>query len=152
MSFIDVNFDEAVEPQPVSAGRYNLQITQCEVAKTGPNSKVPGSPQFKVSIALSDEPNAPNITQFISLPNEQDEAKSANFKVLLLKRFLVLFKIPFDPRGIDTERMAMDMVGSTANAEVQLSEPDDNGNVYNRLVVPRIQEENEGRGNDHRRR
>jgi hypothetical protein len=141
MSFIAVNFDEAIEPQPVGAGRYNLQITACEVAKTGPNSKVPGSPQFRVSIALQDEQHAPNITQFISLPNEQDEAKSANFKVLLLKRFLVLFKVPYDSSGIDTERMAMEMVGATANAEVQLSEPDDSGNVYNRLVVPRIKEE-----------
>lgn len=145
MTFIPCNFDDAVEPQPVSSGRYNLQITGCEVAKTGPNSKVPGSPQFRVSIGFLDEPNAPNITQFISLPNEQDEAKSANFKVLLLKRFLTLFRVPFDASGIDTERMAMDMVGATANAEVQLSEPDDNGNVYNRLVVPRIREEDSGR-------
>ncbi len=145
MTFIPANFDEAVEPQPVAAGRYNLQITACDVTKTGPNSKVPGSPQFKVSIALMDEPNAPNITQFISLPNEQDEPKSANFKVLLLKRFLVLFNIPFDPHGIDTEQMAMEMPGATANAEVQLSDPDDNGNVYNRLVVPRIREEDSRR-------
>lgn len=145
MTFIPANFDEAVEPQPVGAGRYNLQITEATVAKTGPNSKVPGSPQFKVSIALMDEPNAPNITQFISLPNEQDEPKSANFKVLLLKRFLVLFNVPFDNSGIDTERMAMDMVGATANAEVQLSEPDDNGNVYNRLVVPRMRNEEDNR-------
>ena len=38
-------------------------------------------------------------------------------------------------------RLAMEMVGATANAEVNLSDPDDNGNVYNRLVVPRIREE-----------
>ncbi len=143
MTFIPVNFDDAVEPKPASAGRYNLQITACEVAKTGPNSKVPGSPQFKVSIAFQDEPNTPNITHFISLPNEQDEASSANFKALLLKRFLTLFKVPFDSTGIDTEKMAMDMVGATASAEVTLTEPDDNGNVYNRLSVPRIPNEPE---------
>jgi len=138
MTFIPVNFDDAIEPQPVSNGRYNLQIVGCEIAKTGPNSKVPGSPQFKVVIGFADEPNAPNLMQFVSLPNEQDEQKSATFKVLLLKRFLTLFKVPFDPSGIDTEKMSMDMVGCEANAEVTLAEPDDNGNVYNRLVVPRI--------------
>ncbi len=141
MTFIPANFDDAVEPKPAPSGRYNLQITACEVAKTGPNSKVPGSPQFKASIAFVDEPNTPNITQFISLPNEQDRPESANFKVLLLKRFLTLFKVPYDTNGIDTEKMSMDMVGATANAEVKLDEPDENGNVYNRLVVPRIKEE-----------
>lgn len=152
MTFIPVNFDDAVEPQPVGAGRYDLQITACEVAKTGPNSKVPGSPQFRVSIAIQGEDNAPNITQFISLPNEQDEAKSANFKVLLLKRFLTLFRVPFDPSGIDTERMSMEMVGATANVEVQLGEPDDNGNIYNRIIVPRLPTEADTRPGAPRRR
>ena len=138
MTFIPANFDDAVEPKPASAGRYNLQITGCDVAKTGPNSKVPGSPQFKVSIAFTDEPNTPNITHFVSLPNEQDKPETANFKVLLLKRFLTLFNVPYDTNGIDVEKMAMDMVGAQANAEVSLSEPDDNGNVYNRLQTPKI--------------
>ena len=152
MTFIPVDFDNAVEPQAAPPGRYNLQITQCEVAKTGPNSKVPGSPQFRVSIGFTDEQNVPNITQFISLPNEGDEPDKANFKALLLKRFLTLFKVPFDTKGIDTEKMAMDMVGATANAEVKLDDPDENGNVYNRLVVPRMRNEQEGRGNAPRRR
>lgn len=152
MTFIPANFDEAVEPKPAPAGKYNLQITGCELAKTGPNSKHPGSPQFKVSIAFKDEPNTPNITHYISLPHEQDEPGSANFKVLLLKRFLVLFNIPFDPAGIDTEKMAMDMVGAEANAEVGLSEPNDSGDVYNRLMVPKIRDEGNNTGGGRRRR
>lgn len=146
MTFIPVNFDEAIEAQPASAGTYNLQITSAEVAKTGPNSKVPGSPQFRVSIGFPDEANTPNLTQFISLPNEQDDPDKAQFKVLMLKRFLTLFNVPFASDGIDTEKMAMDMVGATARAEVTLTEPDDNGNVYNRLVVPRLRGEASGQG------
>lgn len=141
MTFIPVNFDEAVEATPAAAGRYNLQITTAEVVKTGPNSKVPGSPQFRVGIGFTDEPNTPNVTQFISLPNEQDDPNKAQFKVLMLKRFLTLFNVVYDPSGIDTEKMAMDMVGATAQAEVTLTEPDENGNVYNRLVVPRLRGE-----------
>lgn len=151
MTFIPVAFDEAREPQPVSAGRYDLQIASCEVKESGPNSKRPGSPQFMVSIGIIGEDNAPNITQFISLPHEDDEPKSANFKALLLKRFLTLFKIPFATDGIDTEKMAMDMVGGSANAEVQLSEPDDSGNIYNRVIVPRIREEDAGKPTTRRR-
>lgn len=141
MTYIPVNFDDAVEPKPASPGRYNLQITKCDIAKTGPNSKNPGSPQFKVTLGFADEPNVPNLTQFISLPNEDDKPETANFKVLLLKRFLSLFNVSYDRGGIDTEKMSMDMVGCSANSEVSLTDPDDSGNVYNRLVVPRIANE-----------
>jgi hypothetical protein len=61
--------------------------------------------------------------------------------MLLLKRFLALFNIGYDSAGIDTEKLCMEMVGATANAAVSLSEPDDNGNVYNRLIVPRMRDE-----------
>ena len=141
MTYIPVNFDEAIESVPVASGKYELQITECKQTVSGPNSNNPGSPMFRVSLAFTGDVSAPNISQFVSLPNEHDEPKSANYKVLLLKRFLVLFNVKFDPRGIDTERMAMDMVGATAFVEVQQTEADDNGNVYNRLVVPRIRDE-----------
>lgn len=145
-TFIPVNFDAVQEPKPVPRGNYDLQITQAEVALSGENSKRPGSPQYKVSIAIDgpEGEHAPNITHFISLPHEEDEPSSAQFKALLLKRFLTLFNIPFDSQGIDLEKTAMEMVGRTARAEVSLSDPDDNGNVYNRLVVPRIREEDTG--------
>lgn len=138
MSFLDINLDNVEEPKAAAAGFYHLQITQCEVAKTGEKSKNPGSPQFKVSLAFTDEPNVPNITHYVSLPAPGDEPKSANFKALMLKRFLEQFNIPYQSGGIDLEMMAMEMVGRGANAEVELSEPDSNGNVYNRLKVQRL--------------
>ena len=141
MTFIPVNLDDAVEAKPVPNGRYPLQITACDVAKTGPNSKRPGSPQFKVSIAFQGDVNAPNITHFISLPHEEDEPSSAQYKALMLKRFLALFNVPYDPRGIDVDAMAMEMVGAQAEAEVVQDEPTDNGNIYNRLIVPRLRDE-----------
>lgn len=134
---IAINFDDIQEAQPVSGGRYDLTIVEAKVAQTGPQSKVPGSPQYRVSIALPLEYNAPNITHFVSLPAGPDD-DNADFKALLLKRFLTLFRVPHDNNGIDVERLAMEMVGCTANAEVKLDEPDANGNVYNRLVVPRL--------------
>jgi hypothetical protein len=61
-------------------------------------------------------------------------------KGLFLRRFLELFDIPFEGGEFDLD----DFIGATANAELTLSEPDDNGNVYNRLVLPRIKEESTG--------
>lgn len=137
MTFIPVNFDDAREPQPAPGGRYNLQIVSAEVATTGPQSKHPGSPQYKVQIGFQDVDNVPNITHFISLPHSEDE-DGGRFKTLLLKRFLTLFRVPYQNDGFDLEGLAMEMAGAQANAEVRLDPPDDKGNVYNRLVVPRM--------------
>ncbi len=146
MSIINVNFDDAVEPKPAAAGSYELQITKCDITETGPNSKRPGSPQFKVTIGFIDQPNTPNVQHYVSLPHEEDDSDAANFKLLLLKRFLVLFNVQFATNEIDTEKMAMDMIGATATADVELTEPNDNGDVYNRLRVPKIRGESNGPG------
>lgn len=145
MTFIPINLDDAVEPQPAPAGRYELQITACQEAKTGERSKNPGSPQLRVTLGFSDEPNVPNLTHFISLPNEHDEPNSAQFKALMLKRFLHLFDTPYNSEGIDTEQICYALIGQSTAAEVTLSEPDENGNIYNRLLIPRLRGE-AGRG------
>lgn len=142
MSFLSINFDDAVEPSIAPAGNYDLQITGCEIVKTGPGSKVPGKDQFKVSLGFLGHPEYLNITQFISLPHDEDKESSASFKVLLLKRFLVAFNVNFQSNGIDLEQTAMEMVGATARLEVNLTEPNANGNVYNGVVIPRLPAEN----------
>jgi hypothetical protein len=145
MTFIPVNFDDAIEPQAAPGGRYQLQITECKVVQTGPNSKRPGSPQFRVSIGFPENHEYQNFSQFISLPHEDDTRDSANFKVLLLKRFCALFNVPLNGQGIDTEQLAMEMVGATANAEVGMGEPNDNGDVFNNLKVPKLRNEDNRR-------
>jgi hypothetical protein len=76
------------------------------------------------------------VWHYVGIPNEGDEPDKAAFKALLLKRFLHLFGIPYDKSGIDTEKLAMEMPGCTAHAELQLSEY--NGNLSNVLIVPRL--------------
>lgn len=152
MTFIPVNFEDVTEPKAAPAGQYELQITGCKLTKTGDKSKNPGRPQFEVSIGFVGEANIPNMRHYVSLPHEEDEPDSFNFKALLLKRFLVAFKVPFQPNGFDLEGLAMEMVGATAKLEVALDPPADNGNVYNRLVVPRIPGEAAGRGSPPGRR
>lgn len=144
MAFINVDLDSAEESQPAAQGSYNLQITDAVEMATGPNSKVPGSPMLRVSIGFPDEVNVPNISQFIMLPKEDDEPDAMQMKMLNLRRFLTLFNVPYDSAGIDTEKLCLELPGHTANAEVTLSEPDTNGNVYNRLKVPRIRGETAG--------
>lgn len=141
----NLNFDEAVEPQPLPRAKYDVQITAAEEKQTGQNSKRPGSPQIKVTVGFTgpstEEQNAPPMSVFLSLPHEEDTVDGSRFKVLLLKRFLTLFNIPFSNGDLDIEQLCFAMIGASANAEVTLGEPDGNGNVYNNLVVPRIPNE-----------
>lgn len=139
MSFLPENLDEIQEATAAPAGSYELQITACEETQTGENSKHPGAPMFKVNLGFVGEPNYNNIVHYISLPFEGDE--NANFKLLMLKRFLSLFHVAYSN---NTEQLAMDMPGQTAQCEVTMSEPDDNGNVYNRLKIPRLRDEPKG--------
>lgn len=152
-SIANINFDDAVEPQPLPKGKYEVQITAAEEKVTGPNSKNPGSPQVVVTAGFigpsQEEQNAPTVRHFISLPAEGDEAKTANFKVLLLKRFMAAFGVPV-PTGsqdLNVEDLCFSLVGRTATLEVSLSEPNDSGDVYNGLIIPRMRDEQvTGRG------
>ena len=153
MTFIPVNLDETQEQRAAPKGIYELQIVGAQETKTGENSKHPGAPMIKVTLGFTDlEVNAPNITHFITLPYEGDE--NASFKLLMLKRFMAAFGIPYSQHGIDTEALVEDMLGLTAVLEVDLTEPNENGDVFNRIRIPRLREESsagQGRPPDRRR-
>lgn len=140
MTFIAVNFDDAVEPTIAPQGRYELLITEAKAVETGPNSKNPGSPMLRVSIGFPENVEYQTFNHFIMLPTGDEDKKTLNNRVLGLKRFLVMFGVPFDNHGIDVEQITMEMVGCRANGEVRQTEPNADGNVYNSLVVPRIRD------------
>lgn len=83
--------------------------------------------------------NAPMLSHYVTLPYEGDE--NASFKLLQMKRFLEAFQIPYNPTGIDTEQLCLDSLGHTATCEVGLTEPRDDGEVFNRLIVPKLSKE-----------
>lgn len=137
----NVNFDDAVEPTIAPAGRYVLQITEAKEQVTGAQSKNPGSPMIRVSIGFPEHDDYQNFNHFIMLPTEEDDQKTVNNKVLNLKRFLTLFNIPFANGELDVPGLIMDMTGATVQGEVGQTEPNANGDVYNNLKVPRIQQD-----------
>lgn len=138
--YIAMNIDDAQEQKAAPKGSYELQITGAQVTETGPNSKHPGAPMIKVTLGFTDlEVNAPAITHFLTLPYEGDE--NGAFKLLMLKRFLVAFGIPYGSEGIDVEAIAFEAVGKTATIEVTLTGPNENGDVFNRITVPRLSDE-----------
>lgn len=149
MSFVELNFEDAVEPQPLPKGRYPTQITAAQVKQTSERSANPGRDQIVVTVGFTgptkEEQNAPTVNHYISLPHPDDDDKKNNFKVLQFKRFLTAYSIPYESGSMDLEAICFEMIGAQADIEVTLSDPDDNGNVYNRLQMPRIREEAGGR-------
>jgi hypothetical protein len=140
MTHINVDFTEVSEQQPVPKGMYELQITGAEERETGENSKRPGSPILRFTLGFTElSLNAPLVNHYVSLPYDGDE--NASFKLLQMKRFLEAFNIPYDPSGIDTEKLCMEAVGCSGNVEVTLTEPNDNGDVFNRIILPRLRKE-----------
>lgn len=137
---IPIDVGAAVESRPVANGVYDLTVLECEDTKSQA-----GKPQMVLTIGIDGHENAPNVRHYASFPAEGEEKKKSDFKVLLLKRLLTLFKQPI-PNAIDTTKMAMGLVGAKAKAELILSEPDEKGNVYNRLVLPFIKDGNGGNG------
>lgn len=137
MSYLPENLDDVEESKPVALGTYELQIVSCEEKETGPNSKNPGKPMFRVQLAFTDlDLNAPAIGHFITLPYEGDE--NGAFKLLMLKRFLTLFNVPYSS---DTGTLAMNMIGQTALVDVGLGEPNENGDMYNQIRIPKVRGE-----------
>lgn len=137
MPFIPANLNEAKEAKPVPAGKYDLTILSCDEVLTREKQK----PQYKVGIQINGHDDAPPLNHFVGLPAEGDEPDKMTFKILLLKRFLTMFGLKVSNEGFDTTELAMSMVGATARGEVGLSEPADDGTVYNRLVVPKLKDE-----------
>jgi hypothetical protein len=151
MPFINANLDDVQEQKAAPNGSYELQITGAQNTVTGEKSKNPGAPMIKVTLGFTDpEVNAPVITHYITLPYEGDD--NTAFKLLLLKRFMGLFGLTWSNEGIDTEALAFDMVGRTAIVEVGQTEPNDNGDIFNNIKVPRLRDEGTGKGARGRKR
>ena len=125
--FITINLSNTAEPKPVAPGRYNLIISEAKFRDA--------KKDIEVSLGIDGHLDAPNIRHFISLPKPDDDAGKVAFKQLMLKRFLEQFKIPFhDTEGFNIE----DFNGQQASVQLNLSEPDDNGAVYNRMQFDKL--------------
>jgi hypothetical protein len=140
MPVIPVNLDDIKESNPVPAGRYNVVITSVEETLSR-NEK----PRYEVSIEIEGHEDAPTIMHYVSLPTEGDEPGTLRFKLLLLKRFCHLFGVNLTGNELDTEALAMKLVGRRASAELSLEKERDQdgkdkpgGRVFNRLVIPNL--------------
>lgn len=147
MTFITVDTTAAQEPKPVAMGRYDLTIASCEEAL----SKEKQNPMFKCRVNIDGHDDAPSILHTVMIPQTSEDVKG--FQGLMFKRFMTTFGVKLDPAGIDTEKIAMELIGARATG-VEVVQQEYEGNVSNKINLPRLKDEaaaSKGRGSPPKR-
>ncbi len=151
MPFIDLgsDFDESTEAKHAPAGMYDLECVKMDDLGLKPvddDGVVKHNWRAMLAIRGTDEEYAPIFTYIPMLTETDDDEKRKN-KILIGKRFAVLFGIQ-QPKGFDPE----DALGKEARAELKVGVY--NNQPKNEIVVPRLPDatdEAEGKGQRRRR-
>ncbi len=137
MPFIPVNLNDAQEAKAVPAGRYDVTISSAE-EKVSAKDK----PMIRAVLEIEGDHNAPPVFHYIMLPLPDQNKEELDRNMIGLRRFMKAFKIPVNPAGIDTDLLVMEMPGHSANLELKTEEYE--GTVSNKLVIPRIKDDDTG--------
>lgn len=116
MAFLDMNFDDVVEPTVAPAdAEYELRILD---VKEGNDKN--GNPYLMPRFEVIDVVGAKDFSYFLGLPNDSMDAKRLNACKWRLKTFMDAFKIEYssDPQ---------DWVGQTGWAILGVEETDQYG-------------------------
>ncbi|KKL67675.1 hypothetical protein LCGC14_2132590 [marine sediment metagenome] len=140
MPFIDMGkeFGNVKEVPLAPEAEYDLRVTDVE--------EPPGKSYVQATIEITGT-DFKNFNHFVNLPNKEkddrtDEEKSrepgttAFNKMIFVKRFLVLFGIPFEKNGFNPK----DFLGATARAGLTQS-VSQNGMRNNNISLPPLPEE-----------
>lgn len=129
MSFIRADLDDVREAEVVEEGEYDLRIIKAEDGESKS-----GNPMVTLLIRIEDAPiaNPAPVRHWMLIPDAATPPEQKQMRLLEIKRLLQCFGIKYDG-GFDTE----DLVGATGRAFL-VQEEGDNGEVYNRLRLPRL--------------
>lgn len=132
MSFIEIPLEGTNEETSVPENVYTLRV---EAAQEMTNDET-GRFSILCIINIEDPPaevdNPAAVFHYLNIPNKKDDAKASKFMMLLNKRFLVAFGVPFEGNGFNPE----DIPGSTA--ELLLTEDEYKGVIRNSIKLPQI--------------
>jgi len=127
--FVQIALDDAKEPEVAPEGAYDLVIDQA----TWYTGKTSGKKSIRCIILFDGHPEYQPIFHYVSIPNENDDSEMVGKKLLMVKRFLTLFGVPFDGSGFNVD----DLPGQRALCNVQ-QENDGVNPASNKIAVPRM--------------
>jgi hypothetical protein len=154
MGFIKQAIADAKESEAVPEGEYDLRIISAVLHKKKgtEDGDIYGSVKCVIGIDSADHPNAAPFQHYVPLvTGEEDDAGKVNMKLVMQRRFLELFNIPYEDDGFDPD----DMPGATCTGKLgqEMVEEGANGQKLespyprNNLILPRLKsEESESRG------
>lgn len=127
MSFINLRKDinEVKEPETVPEGMYNLAIEKA-MEKNNDQGVLTG---INVILDVQDHLEAAAVFHHVSIPQEDDEETTADFKYRFMKKFLDTFGIPYSKKGFDLA----DFIG--AGAKVKLTLENYQGDISNKIKL-----------------
>ena len=129
MSFIEVAIADAKAPEVQPEGVYDLVIEKADMYKKDGSTKT----SVRCIIGFDGVPGAASIFHYQSLPGPDDDSEKVNNKLLMLKRFLEAFYIPFEGNGFAVE----DCVGARGRFFIT-QEPDQNNIPRNVLTFKKV--------------
>lgn len=134
MSFIQVsNIGDAVEASAVDEGQYGLTV-----AFVSDDDSKAGKPMITLGLEIDGHPDAAMVYQYINLPYEEDEEKTAKFKLLLLARMFTLLGLDI-AEGIETDELfGITFDGFLVKEEVEQDDPEAAPEFRNVLRVPKL--------------
>jgi len=149
MAFVELEAGDAQEAESVPEDTYELEIisfvpTVSKKAKeAGWDIEARGPNMYVADFAVNSEefPHARTVRSYFSLPMPDDEKKAKDFKTLNLVRLFQAFGINYKLEGGNIGFDDEDPVGSRGTCLLTLGEPNDNGDRYNELVLPRAKED-----------
>ena len=130
MPFISYNPNDYQEPKPVANGRYDVTVGSAELTQ----SKA-GNDMFKLRIEIDGNDEAPPVFENLSIPYPG----CAQIIGLQFNRFMAVFKVKLPDGGFDPDELAVELVGKRAN--VELTQEEYNGNVTNKIKLPKLSSE-----------
>lgn len=129
MAFIKESLDDVVERKPAPDGEYDLKILKAEEKESKK-----GRDMVQLLIGFDDGTDAPPFNHFLLSWTDDDDDAQVQMRKLEIKRFCAAFDVSED---FD----ATDLPGLTARKIfVKQDEPDDQGIVRNRMVLPRLKD------------
>ena len=134
MPLIKVDLDDVNELDPAPEGEYDLRIIKAEDTESKKGNYMTA---IVIQIEGTEKPCAP-IRHWLTYPNEETPEDQRAMRLIDIKRFLTAFGFKYEYKGFTSE----DLVGATAHCLI-IQEKGDDGNVYNRLRLPRLKRSEE---------
>lgn len=133
----NINLTDVNEPQIMPRGVYSLRIANAEANQEN------GKNNIRCYIEFVDHLDTAQVmSHWCGLPLPTDSPEKVKTKMLMTRRFLELFKIPYGPDGFDIQ----DFFGATATTMVEVEPMTDKdgtptGRNANRLNPPNLSSE-----------